>query len=882
MTFFGLPSRPLPGQPTPSGLAVDSAALIATSAMTAAVGLGFWALAARYLTPHALGVDTALLSLVTTAGMIAANGTGNAFTALLPVPGCDRGRRLRDGYRIVAFAAVITGAIAAIVAVLTLNIDPVRAAIGILIGTVAMAFFALKDSAMVGLGAARRLPIQNLLASGAKVMAFLALCLWAWHPAYMATVLSAALAAIVVITVPVARLARPRSTETSAVARSAAPSGRDVAMFSLRDGLASTMTMGLSLALPFITTIVAGPVQGAVLGLAQSVAQGLDFIAAGVGTALVAKLSSTTGGLHRQALRTWVVTQLVVLAVATIGFAAAPLAVLFFGAGYRATPIVPVIGVLLLASSVRVAFVIWASVLRSRRRTGTLLVVSAAALLTALPAIIFGARHWGAVGAAAGLCVGSSLLGAVGATALIRQGRVSPADVRRNPVEPGGTVEVLLVNSWHDDNKGDSAITIGTIGLLRRSLAARGFDMSLRVMGLNEPGVLSSTANRHVLAEWPDVREMDCAVPTELGPRDRVRPAIDTPIWLARLLPWALRTLCRRPQPAITAAIEASDLVVVTGGSHLYSDSSVNALLSLARFYTMALPVECASIAGKPALLLGHTLGPFPPGRWITKRVARKMLGTADVAVVREKRSADVAGDLGIQRIRVAPDLAFTLEPRGTGRVRRILNDVSATAGRTIAIAARQHPSLGHEADMRVVDELVKTVNALAAANLCDAVMVTAHTVGPTRIENDTLISTELADRLRRNCPLVRVHYVRDDLSPGELAWLYGQMGAMIAIRLHAAILAMLNGTPTFAISYFTHKTAGVMEAAGLGDCVGAFGTVTAGDIVAALSPRIGSDDVRSSLVGTVRRYREQLDALCIDLMSDLLESRVAERDRAG
>lgn len=421
MTFL-TSSRMFLGQPAPSGLAMDSAALIATSALTAFVGLGFWALAARYLPPHALGVDTALLSLVTTAGMIAANGTGNAFTALLPAPGCDSRRRLRDGYRIVALAAVAIGAIAAFAGMVTLDLNSAWAAVGVVAGTVVMAFFALKDSAMVGLGAARKLPLQNLLASAAKILALPVLCLWAWHPAFLATLLSAAAATTVIIAGPVARRARQQGRE-SASERLDGPSSRDVALFSLRDGLASTMTMGVALSLPFVTAAVAGPVQGAVLALAQSVAQGLDFIAAGVGTALVARLSAVTGSLHRQALRTWVVTQLVVIAVATIGFVAAPLVVVFFGTDYRGSGIVTVIGILLVASSMRVAFVIWASVLRSRRQTGRLLGVSAAALVVALPAIVVGSLHWGAVGAAGGLCVWSSLLGLLGAAGLIGGGR---------------------------------------------------------------------------------------------------------------------------------------------------------------------------------------------------------------------------------------------------------------------------------------------------------------------------------------------------------------------------------------------------------------------------------------------------------------------------
>lgn len=432
------------------------------------------------------------------------------------------------------------------------------------------------------------------------------------------------------------------------------------------------------------------------------------------------------------------------------------------------------------------------------------------------------------------------------------------------------TVRVLLVNSWHDDNKGDSAITIGTIGLIRKAFAGRGVHAEITVMGLNERGILTDSATRHVTTEWPDVTAMPCVVPTELGSRDTVRPLIDTPAWLARLTPWAVRSVRGRAQPGLHEMMRNVDLVVVVGGSSLYSDSAVNPLMSLARLYSLSLPVRSAAAAGKPVILLGHTLGPFPPRRALTKRVARTMLGTADIAVVREKRSVEVAHELGIRRVELAADLAFTLEPRETDRVRGIIETRFPHPQRCIAIAARQHPSLGRGAADRLISELSAAVRKLAALDLCDAVMVTAHTLGPTAIENDDVISVHLAERLRRECPSVTVHYLREDLSPGELAWLYGQMGGVIAVRLHAAILAMLSGTPTFAISYFTHKTEGVMDAAGLGDCVGDFATVTAEHIVEALRDRVGSPEARATLAKTSRANREHLESLCGDLLNEL------------
>ena len=85
-------------------------------------------------------------------------------------------------------------------------------------------------------------------------------------------------------------------------------------------------------------------------------------------------------------------------------------------------------------------------------------------------------------------------------------------------------------------------------------------------------------------------------------------------------------------------------------------------------------------------------------------------------------------------------------------------------------------------------------------------------------------------------------------------------MGCMIAVRLHAAILAMILGTPMFAISYFAHKTSGVMTDVGLGDCVGDFGSVTASDIVDGVTRQIESDTARAELAAKCRQKREYLE----------------------
>lgn len=444
------------------------------------------------------------------------------------------------------------------------------------------------------------------------------------------------------------------------------------------------------------------------------------------------------------------------------------------------------------------------------------------------------------------------------------------------------SMNVVLFNAWHDDNKGDSAITDGTLHILQHAFENHGIDAVFTIVGLNETGPLSQTATRHVRTSWPDVDTLPSRLPTELRAKEVARPLFDVPIWLARLGPAVVASLSGRTPRGLRALIDAADVVVMVGGSNLHDSASVHPMVSAARLYTLVAPIPAAVKAGRPVLMLGHTLGPFPVARRLSQRMARRMIGVADLVVVREAESIPVAEQLGIDRIELAPDMAFALRPDPTRRVRAVAASLPVPAAQTAVVAVRRHPSLGAVADGRVIGELTAAVGRLAAEGRCAGVLVVAHTVGPTEIEDDRGPSQALAERIRRQYPDLPVTYLQEDLSPSELAWLYGQSACMIAVRLHAAILAMLSGTPTYAIAYFTHKTTGVMATVGLADCVGDFATVRAADVVAALSPRIGSETERRTLAAVCESNRALLEERCTEWLSEfVVGSGVGDRSSA-
>lgn len=263
------------------------------------------------------------------------------------------------------------------------------------------------------------------------------------------------------------------------------------------------------------------------------------------------------------------------------------------------------------------------------------------------------------------------------------------------------TARVVLVNAWHDDNKGDSAITEGSLRLLRHAFTALGLDVDFTVVGLNEAGRLADTATRHISASWPDVSAIPTPIPTQQRRGHEVRPVVDVPIWLARLAPSIAASLVGQMPCRLRPLLAEADLVVSMGGANLNDDPSVHVVASMARLYTLAAPLHATVRSRKPVLLLGHTLGPFPPRRRVATTMARRMIGGVDLAIVRETDSLPVAEHIGIGRVEVAPDMAFALVPQMTDRVRRIVAAAPAPSGRTAVVAVRSHPSLGPEFDAR-------------------------------------------------------------------------------------------------------------------------------------------------------------------------------------
>lgn len=396
--------------PVPRRMYIDAVALVGTAGLTAGLGLVFWAVAARLMPPEQLGVDTALVSLVTAAASACAAGTGNAFTALLPVAGRSAAARLRQGYGLVVGAAAVMGALAGIATSTLLGPEAggVLPALTVALSVVLWSLFMVQDPALTGLGRATWLPWENVTVSLAKLALLPLLLGVSAHPVLLATILPAAVAVGLVSGGLVPRAAR-RSREPGP-AGSPTPSARALREFAVRDSVASALSLGVLLLVPFLVTAVAGPAEGAVFGICLAFAQGLDLVSAGTGVSLTVHASDRPAEAVRMAVAAWRRVAALVTAGAVALSVLAPLALPLLGEAYVERGAVTVVVVLAATSVIRTVFILWASSQRALRRTSLLLRANTAAACTILPLVLLLADGWGAVGGAVGLAVGQCAL----------------------------------------------------------------------------------------------------------------------------------------------------------------------------------------------------------------------------------------------------------------------------------------------------------------------------------------------------------------------------------------------------------------------------------------------------------------------------------------
>jgi O-antigen/teichoic acid export membrane protein len=376
-----------------------SYSLLANTALTSLLGLGFWVAAARLYPSVTVGRDTVLISVMVELSALCQLNLANGIVRFLPDLGLHSARALVGAYAVTGMAAVVLGS------AFVLGVPSVSHELRYLGGesTLAVVFvaalvlwgiFTLQDAALTATRSTPWIPAENSLFGVLKLAALpLLLAAGAVNGVFLAWVLPMALL-LVPVNLVVFKRAIPRhlvrAVGESSIARMGVPGA---VRFLAQDYLASVFTQATLTLLPLIVIAILGARQSAYFAMPFTIVLAFDTFAYSACTSLVVE-----GTLEQESLRALTkvfmrrVLTLLIPAAALLALAA-PLVMLPFGHAY-AQHGTQVLRLLLCASVFRAVIALFSAISRVQGRGLRLGSVELALLTLVLgPAVLLARSH---------------------------------------------------------------------------------------------------------------------------------------------------------------------------------------------------------------------------------------------------------------------------------------------------------------------------------------------------------------------------------------------------------------------------------------------------------------------------------------------------------
>lgn len=373
--------------------------LLANTAVTSILGMGFWVAAARLYPAGDVGRDTVLISSMLGLSTICQLNLSNGIARFLPDLGARSARALIWAYGLATAVAALLGAAFVLVVPgvsheLAYLGNEAGLAVGFVVALALWGVFTLQDAAFMATRRAPWIPIENGLFGALKLAALpLFLIVGAANGVFLAWVLPMALM-LIPVNMLVFRRAIPAHIAGDARESSVERLGRKRVMrFLAQDYLGSVLTEVTLTMLPLLVIVILGARQSAYFAMPFTIAVAFDTLAYGACASLVVE-----GTLEQESLRALTrlfvrrVLALLVPAAALLAIAA-PLVLLPFGHDYAQRG-ATVLRLLLCASVFRTVIVLFSAVARVQGHGPRIALVELALLVLVLgPAIALARSH---------------------------------------------------------------------------------------------------------------------------------------------------------------------------------------------------------------------------------------------------------------------------------------------------------------------------------------------------------------------------------------------------------------------------------------------------------------------------------------------------------
>lgn len=357
-------------------------------------------------------------------------------------------------------------------------------------------------------------------------------------------------------------------------------------------------------------------------------------------------------------------------------------------------------------------------------------------------------------------------------------------------------MKYTLINCYSDNNRGDLAIILATIQLIKEH------DKEAEISGVS---TYNSTdpwyASEHkLLGEHIHVFPALFGVVNFGSSRalalKLLRFGFDTlRIALSLVLPRRLVSLLysAAERSSIRQILEA-DYVISKGGSFICSERDLRSQIALIRLlYIFLLSIKL----GKPPIVLCQSIGPYYG--WFTRILTNYVLKHCAAVILREDVCTEQYGYIKLPLFnRVSTDIAFFANALNAPTDLVFASD-RLRVGMTIKHVDREQAEQYRDMFVAAIEHCVHTHNA--------CVYVFPHVTIENDIDNAFQVYRKLADKTKPFVVLLSNKY-----HALQLKAIYKEMDIFIGTRLHSTIFALSENVPAVCVTYHGTKALGVFK----------------------------------------------------------------------